>query len=171
MQITGYKLRESLRVWELRKTAAEQAFPASLLAFKGDENGKPKEILTEYDYCEAAIAHIETAQAYYNLQIKVKVGIKEITLCEAVKRVGGAGRAEKLWRVAVKGGKRDDNYSSYGNDRKNKDDEIAQRTISIKDAMEEATKAAKFAGELRSAIAEGNAKGIEIGFLNAEFIR
>lgn len=45
MKITGWQLREALKMWELRKGAAEKLFPESLHKFKGEVKDSPQDIL------------------------------------------------------------------------------------------------------------------------------
>ena len=105
----------------------------------------------------------------YNLAITVEVtgvgqyaGDKEtMTLAEAIKRVGGEGRSEKMWRSAT-GGKKDSYASTYGEDEKDPTRVRSKATISVNEAVKLASQAGKRAGVMRAAIATANAKEIEI---------
>lgn len=153
MLITGYLLREGLRRWELRRDTAAEQFTTSLTKFKDDDKLAPTEIAKTFTEAEEAIARLQAAQSRYNLHVVVDVLGAQFTLCEAVKRLGGAGRIDKMWRSAA-GGKKD----RYGMDRdtRNKDEERAERTVTVKEAMANANKASAFAGALRAAVAKGN---------------
>ena len=163
MKVTGYKLRETIRTWELRRKMAGDNFDKSLHAFEGEAKD-PYSVVRSFQHADEAVANLQTAQAMYNLSIKVEVLGEEMTLCEAVKRVGGAGRVEKLWRTAAT-----DKKDRYGYDRelvRNADEVRAKRTITLQQAGEMAAKAAKWAGALRAAIAVANSEEIEVEGLN-----
>lgn len=169
MKVTGYQLREAIRAWELRKSAAEQLVPESLMCFAGQEHEDPAKIIAQVAEAEAKIAEIETVQSAYNLGVTVWVIDKDITLAEAIKAVGGAGRVEKLWRMAVKGDNNRDRGYGYNELRKEKDTELAKRTISVEVAMKAAALAAQYAGALRAAIAQGNNQEKDVGGLSQLF--
>lgn len=156
MKITGYQLREAIRAWELKKSAAEQLVPISLTYFKGEPVPDPKSLIEQIADAEQKIAQLETVQTAYNLSVMVTVLEKKMTLTEAIKAVGGAGRVEKLWRMAVKGDNQRDRGYGYQENRKEKDTEIAQRAITVEAAMKSAHEAAKYAGAVRASIAQGN---------------
>ena len=169
MKTTGYKLREIIRMWELRRKMAGDNFDKSLHVFEGELQESPQEIAENFSHADEAVANLQTAQAMYNLSVKVNVLDKEMTLCEAVKKVGGAGRVEKLWRTAATNKK--DRYS-YDRELIRGTDEIrAHRTISLKEAGELATEAAKFAGALRAAIAIANSTELEVEGLNPDLFK
>lgn len=166
MQITGYRLREAIRAHELRATMHQQQFENSLKAFPDEKKESPTSLAEKYSEAERAVARLQTAQARYNLQVEVEVAGEKMTLCEAVKRVGSAGRLEKFWREAASGGKKD-RYSLGREDVRNTDEIRAVETISREDAGRLAAKAARFAGALRQAIAVANATSIDIKDLDS----
>jgi hypothetical protein len=100
MKVTGFRLRESIQFQRLQLNNALAQFDSSLYAFEGDQKAAPEKLDEIIVEAERAIAQLQTAQAYYNLRVMVEVGMggEMITLCEAVKRIGGAGRREKMWR-------------------------------------------------------------------------
>jgi hypothetical protein len=169
MKITGYALREAIKQHELRRDTAASGFDGSLKAFPGDEKMKPQEIVQVFLTAEEAIAKLQVAQMRYNLAVTVEVagaghyvGDKEtMTLAEAIKRVGGMGRSEKMWRSAA--GPKKDRYGSYASE-----DEIdptrvrAKPTMTTSEAVKLATVAGKRAGGFRAAIATANATPVEI---------
>lgn len=160
MKVTGYMLQNTLRELQHTRDMAASQFDGSLKAFDGEEDKDPRAVMAAYLDAEARIATIQTAQARYNLEVVVPVvGFKVMSLSEAVKRVGGAGRAEKMWRSAAVSKK--DDYS-YHKDSRSKDEEYAKNTITPQEALDLAKKAAKFASALREAIQVGNSKELEI---------
>lgn len=166
MKTTGYRLRETIRMWELRRKMAGDNFDKSLHAFEGEDRESPQEVVIHFKHADEAVANLQTAQAMYNLSVKVNVLGENMTLCEAVKRVGGAGRIEKLWRTAATDKK--DRYA-YDRDLVRSTDEVrARRTITLKDAGDLAANAAKWAGALRAAIAVANSTEVDVEGLNPE---
>lgn len=161
MKITGYALREAIKLQELRRDTAARAFNGSLKAFPGETKETPQAVVESFLWAETAIAKLQTAQARYNLSVAFDIDGRIITLSEAIKRIGGISRAEKMWRTAA--GPKPDRYNSYGND-----DEIdpskvrAVPMITAAKAIEQASVVAKLAGSLRAAIATGNTKEVEL---------
>ena len=85
-----------------------------------------------------------------------------MTLSEGIKRLGGAGRLIKLWTSAAKDGDKDRyGYGSGGRLTRDKNQERARRQVSKQVCAEAANRAARFAGELRAAVARGNNTPIE----------
>lgn len=161
MKITGYGLREAIRLWETRRDVAANAFPDSLKAFPGEEKGAPKHLYDQFLRAERAIAALQEAQARYNLMAKLPFEGEEITLCRAVKLLGPAGRGAKLWRDAIGGGKRD-SYGYHREDTRQKDTLYQVRTLSAAECLAEATAADKIAGQLRQGVARANATEVLI---------
>lgn len=160
VEVTGYKLRAALKKAEIVKDSLYQRFPHSLFAFEGEtgEEKEPKKIADQIKKVEDRIAKIQTAQAYYNWNVSVMVDGKAISLMQAIKSLGGAGRLEKLWKSVSKG--------KTGLGRYREDDvELERReevtranpTLNRSQALELAVNAADYAARLRAAIAEGNA--------------
>lgn len=167
MKVTGYLLREAIKQHELRRDAASMAFDGSLKAFPNDEKPKPQELVEQFLASELAIAQLQVAQMRYNLAVTVEVTGQgtyagdKMTLAEAIKRVGGQGRSEKMWRSAT-GGKKDRYASSYGEDEIDPSRVRAKATITVNEAVKLASQAGKRAGAMRAAIATANAKEVEI---------
>lgn len=161
MKVTGFLLREAIRRWELRRDTAANQFEDSLKRFPDDDKPTPEAVVAAFSTAETNIASLQAAQARYNLRINLDVLGAEMTLCEAVKRLGGAGRLDKMWRTAA-GGKKD--RYGYRDDNPRKTDEIrATPTVTVKAAMEYANKASAWAGALRAAIAKGNGTEVSAG--------
>ncbi len=161
-QLTGYRLQEAIRRLDLKKNTAAKQFEESLWAFEGDDKASPTELGDTFLKAEGAVSRLQTLQARYNLSVIVDVRGVKMTLCEAIKRVGGAGRHEKMWRTAST--MTVHSTLTYGqNPLSRKTDEIhARRTIGVKDAMERADSASRFATALRAAIAQGNGQEREM---------
>jgi hypothetical protein len=169
MKVTGYKLREALRRWQLRRDTAAGQFPKVLTAFKDEKKPSPDDIGGAVLAAETAIASLQAAQAIYNSSVHVEVGGKASTLLECIKRIGGLGRVEKLWRTAAT--VKEDRYASLHESKTRKADEvIAERTVSYEAAGAKAAEFGKLLGAYREAIAIGNAREVEIKDLDAALL-
>lgn len=163
MKITGYKLRHAIREAEHVKNLAASQWDDSLHAFPEERATKasPTSLMAKYVDAENRLARLQLAQTRYNVAVQVDVLGQPMTLCEAVKRVGGAGRAEKMWRTAA-GGEKKDRYG-YNRDLTRSTTEVrAERTVSVEASLVEAKKAARYAAALREAIEVGNTTEVEI---------
>jgi len=160
MKITGYKLQHTLRELAHRRDTAAARFPKSLWRFEDEDKPSPEEVMAAYREAEESIAKLQTAQGKYNLAITVNVMGEEMTLSEAIKRVGGAGRMEKMWRGFAAPKK--DRYGYDDPSTRDSGVERAQRQVSEDDAAGYAQKAARFASSLREAIQVANATEVEI---------
>jgi hypothetical protein len=158
MKVTGYKFQHALRELGHVSDIAAGQFNDSLKVFPDDVKTHPTEVMARYQAAEAKIAKLQTLQAQYNLDVTVQVQGQPMTLSEAVKLVGGAGRAEKMWR-SVAAPKQD----RYGGDRDTRDAGVvvAQKVISTEEAAGHAKAAARWASALREAIQVGNATEME----------
>jgi hypothetical protein len=161
MKVNGAMFRDALRRWGLRLESAVKQFDGTLHAFAG-ETKDPQAVIAEMQRAEDAIARLQVGQARYNLAVTVKVGRGEagkvMTLTEAVKRVGGAGRVEKLWRTASM-----ETQDPYGRSLSRSTETVqAVRTIPVKEAVELAVKATGYAESLRAAINRGNDTELDI---------
>jgi hypothetical protein len=89
-KLTCYQLQEAIRRWELKKTSTTKQFDESLWAFEGEDKASPVLLGETFQKVEEAVSRLQTLQARYNLSVIVDVSGAKMTLCEAVKRVGGA---------------------------------------------------------------------------------
>lgn len=158
MKVTGYKLREAIRRVELQRDTVAGLFKDSLYVFEGEAKADPIELMKKFRDAEYAVAALQEAQQRYNLRVSFVVCGKVLSLAVAVKMLGGAGRTAKMWRDAI--AKREDRY---GRDlERSRDTEAAKRVVAYDVALREANKADAYAGELRAAVAAGNATEMEI---------
>jgi hypothetical protein len=166
MKVTGYQLREAIKQQTLKRDSLASSFNGTLKVFPEDKKESPNDVMNDFLAAELAVTKLQLAQMRYNLAVQVNVLGERITLAEAIKRVGGPARAEKMWR-SVNSPKRD---SYYNRD----DDEIdpnkirAVSVITAKESLKLAQGAAKHAGAFRAAIATGNAVEVEIEDLSSE---
>lgn len=158
MKVTGYKLREAIRRVELQRDTTAGLFKDSLHVFEGESKADPIDLMKQFRDAEYAAAALQEAQQRYNLRVSVSVYSKALSLAVAVKMLGGAGRAAKMWRESIS--KKEDRYGNHLE--RSKDTEAATRVVAYSVALREANKADAYAGELRAAIATGNATEMEI---------
>lgn len=170
MLVTGYALREAIKQWELRKDASNRVFDDSLKVFPGEEKPHPSKLIEQYLAAEVAIAQLQTAQAQYNLLVTFDFEGRKITLCEAVKSLGGYSRVEKLWRTAAGGGKKDRYYGGSAQDERDPTKTYAIQVVTPMQGVEQATTAARRASALRAGIATGNATTCDVA-LSPELLK
>lgn len=168
MKITGFKLAFRLReLQEFREMVASQ-FNDSLFQFADETATKPhpNELMSTFAECERKIAVLQVAQARYNLAVTVDVAGQPMTLHEAVKRVGGAGRVIKMWKTAARSeGTNPYQVRSLSRD---KDDEHAHRLVPVQECMERSLTANRQANALRQAIQLGNAVELDLNDLTPD---
>lgn len=159
MRVTGYRLREALRKWQRQRDAFSGQFSDSLLAFKGEEKPKPDELAEQIMKCERAMADLQSAQAAYNLAVRVPVeGYGSLlTLLDCVKRIGGYERLVTMWTNAAKSKK--SRYVSFTDNPglRDADKLVAQRTITYEEAARRAAQADRARVAFVEALAVGNA--------------
>jgi len=155
MKVTGHRLKESIKFHQLLLNAAKEQFDAAIYVFEDECKESPLEIDDRIFNSERAIARLQTAQAWFNLHVQVKTDDGEITLAEAIKVIGGAGRREARWRSSSVPKK--DRYGYNDTVPTRTEGEVrAKRAISYEAALDKTTASARFASQLRAGIAEGN---------------
>jgi ribosomal protein S5 len=163
MQVTGYELRAAIRQWELRRDAAVAQFPGSLAIFDGERKDSPQAVTLAFLHAERMIATLQTAQARYNLGVMVSLDGGAFTLAEAVKRVGGVARMEKLWRaVVVPATDRYHDPAAASAAPRSTTHTYARATFTAAEAIATAEKLAREKGQIAQAIAEANATRLEV---------
>lgn len=169
MNITGYKIRATLKSLEMQLEGATRAFTDSLVKYPSETKPHPEEAMDAIMELDAKIARLQAAQAQYNCAVAVSVLGTTMSLSEAVKQVGGAGRCVALWKKAS--GATSSNgrhhyeepvYSGLERMARENDKEYAVRAITPAAATALAVKAERYASALRGAIAEGNATVAEL---------
>lgn len=168
MKVTGYKIQHKLKQLEQLKEVAAQQFNDNIMQFDSvEEKLDLREVFANYTELEKRISRLQSVQGLYNLDVQVNVLGESMSLMEAVKLIGGAGRAEKMWKDVVKGDR--SRRALYSEQTRSKDQEYAKRSISVADAVAFAQQATKVASALREAIQVGNAVEVEIELDEALF--
>lgn len=169
MKVTGYKLQHSLRELEQARELAAQQFGENIMQFESQEDKlELPEVFARFTSLEKKIAQLQVEQARYNLAVTVNVLGESMSLHQAIKLVGGAGRAEKMWRDVVKGNRVSRLYG--GDTTRSKDQEYAKRSVSIADAVGQSKHASRVASALRQAIQLGNATEVELESLHPSLL-
>lgn len=167
MKINGYKLREALKLWALRKSAADSEFADSLHKFPSEEKESPISIAGRIQHADTSIAHLQVAQMRYNLAVSVRVGNgSAMSLAEAIKLSGVCERNEKLWKGTTVSPSRRRSYDVPSLER-DTTLERAVATITAKEILAETTLASRATGQLRAALASGNATEVDIEGLDS----
>jgi len=162
MKIDGYTLQQAVREAKTERDQISQRFTPSLRKFPGEEKSDPRKLARLFVEVEARIAKLQVAQTLYNMTVKVEVDDKEITLLEAVKRVGGAGRLESMWRSAAAPQK--DRYAYRSEDTRDKDAVVATPQVPFEEAAGLRRSAGRTASALRAAIQKGNGEQVDLDF-------
>ena len=159
-KVTGYSLKEQIKRATMVRDTTASMFDNTLSKFPDEDKEAPQKVVDRFKAADLALARIQVVQQRYNLEVKVEVLVENMTLCEAIKRVGGAARVEKMLRSCA--GVKKDRYG-YGQDEDTRDPNMirAERTIAQPQALELAQEGAKVAGAIRAAIATGNAEEVD----------
>jgi hypothetical protein len=161
MKITGYKLQHKLKELEQLKELAAQQFNENIMQFESESDKLDlRDVFAEFTTIEKRISKLQSIQCLYNSQVNVSVLGESMSLLEAVKLIGGAGRSEKMWKDVVKGNKT--RHHGYGEQTRDKTSEYAKRSINTNEAIKFVQQATKVAGALREAIQTGNATELEL---------
>lgn len=160
MKTNGYKLQQ--RIKELKRDTEMYAtqFENGKLRFDGELKPTSLEAFEKFQEAEKELARLQTYQTIYNLRVRVKVNGTEMTLTEAIKKVGGAGRAEAMWRAIVAPKK--DRYGLAESAKRDTDAVYATPTYTVSQAQLNAAATSNYASALRYAIQEANAQEIDI---------
>jgi len=160
MKTNGYSLQ--LKIKDLKNEVESYSiqFANGSTKFSDEEKLGVKEAYDAFAKAEKELARLQTAQTLYNLQVKVVVLNERMTLCEAIKRVGGAGRAEAMWKGLVAPKK--DRYMRDETAVREEGKSYAPKTYTVAEAQAQLRASATYASSLRAAIQEANGTVIEI---------
>lgn len=167
-KVTGYQIREAIKRQTLLRDTAASMFTDSLKRFASEDKPSPDDMMVDFYKADKAIVKLQVAQMQYNLAVKLttQVDRKPITLAEAVKRLGGASRCEKMWRTAAT-----PETHLFRGDTRRKDEERAISTLTLSEAAKRSSAAAKGVAQLRQAIAIANATEIDLEDLDESLLQ
>jgi conjugal transfer/entry exclusion protein len=158
MKINGYTLRTAIRNREMERDTAITNLPRLAMMNKATEI---KDTMAKIENLEKSIAKLQAFQTSYNLQVIVKAGSEQMSMAEAVKRIGGVERVSRQWRQVIE--QIGSAHTALASD------EGASSTA--EDAMKAARAAANEASTLRGAINASNAVEIEIPELAEDMVQ
>ena len=162
MKITGYQLKEAIKLKSLELSTIISQFDESLHFFEGSIKPSPIEIAEKAQKLEDTIVLLQVAQDYYNVRVKFD---DSKTLAGAIKAVGGYGRRAKLFREAATGAKKE--RWDRGTPATRRAGEVtAVPTITKQEALEEAIKYERRATHLRTQIAVTNSTVLDVSILD-----
>lgn len=169
MKVNGYKLQQAIKSRQEDRDLLTGQFNGSLFKFEDEEKRAPVEIAADLLKAEQEIAQLQAIQGLYNTKVVITVDGQDITLLQAIKRVGGANRLANLWKQVAQqsagtlaAGRRA-RFDPYGHGAvRDKEQEYARATVDSETAITRAKDAAKAARELRAAISAGNAKEVDL---------
>lgn len=159
LKVTGYKIREALRRWNLKRDVAYRSFKDCLKRFPDEVKPNPEDVMQEFKKIDHTIALLQVAQDSYNLAIKIDYCGNTVSLSLGVKLIGGAGRVDGMWREVV--APKEDKYGTRDDVRSAGDVRVVSnilREVAVK--LSEAS--SQYAAQLRNAVAAANAKEVEI---------
>lgn len=166
MKIDGYKLREAIKQHEFRSETASAEFPTTLQKFEDEKKSSPFEVSDVIENAEMCLAKLRTAQAQYNLRVRVEFRGEEILLAQAVKMVVVLSKIENLWKaIAVNRASRV--YFHSPTMTRDPNQILSQPTVTPAEAATRAKKVSVELGRLKQAIATANAREVEIEGLDS----
>lgn len=162
VRVTGYKLRSTLHLLELQRDSLLLRFADSLHYFQDELKSSPEDLMLQFNETERRIAELQTVQSRYNLQVQVETASGFMSLCMAIKLMGGAARGENAWKVASGTRKERRAYSSGPELVRSTDQISAKAALSPQELLTFTTAACKYASAIRTAVAQGNATVVEM---------
>ena len=166
MEVNGNMIMDALQRADDDKNMANSTFRETLFAFPEEAKKDPAGKISELARAERRIADLQIVQEQYNFSLFVMINDRKITLADAVKRLGGASRVEKMWRIAaVETGR--DRWNSIDRER-NKDSVYSIRQITVERAKAGQKDARRLTGQLKTAIREANTTPVKFKEVNPE---
>ena len=158
MNISGSKIKNALQATQRRLESQVRIFQHSLSYLEGEVApvalDDTMRLIQKY---ETGVSRLQTVQLEYNLAVKVDVLGVKMTLCQAIKSLGGADRIAVLWDGASKFEVEINRFRVSTTD---KPLPKVLRTMSAETACERSIDADKWRNALRGAVAEGNTTSV-----------
>lgn len=159
MKVTGFTLSAEIQRHEIARDAASEKFKESVRVFPGEIKPTPASVDDEIVKHDRAVAMLQAAQARFNAEVEVE---PDVSLAEAIKVLGVALRRAKRWRLIAAPEKRERYYREDPSEVRAKDNVYAQPAVTREEAAKLAADALAQVQRLRSQIAIGNAKEIDL---------
>lgn len=168
MNVTGYTLREAIKIKNIELSSLASQFTESLQYFEPEEKPNPVDIANKIVKLESDLSLLQTFQSWYNLNVTVELEGNIIPLETAVKLVGGLSRLASYWRKAAQGSEIVMSRFSRNQNTRSKDDLIAKPSITKSEALSLTKEAEKRCSSLRSKIAMANSNEKTLPFENID---
>ena len=170
MKVTGYQLKEALKIKAVIISALYNEHEDSIFKFEDEEKRSLDEILVDIEKHEKENAIIQTVQSEFNLSNEVEIPtLGKMSLEQAIKLVGGYGRMAKMYRSFAKGGTKD-RWERDRTKTRNNNEETAKPVITRNKAIIHAKQLERVASDLRSAIAMANSKTFDTIVLTEDML-
>jgi len=160
IKTTGYALQSRIRKLKVDIDTYSTQFENGKSKFQDEDKVTSMEAFTLLQNAELQLAEVQTQQCMYNQAVFIDVQGQRMSLAKAIRLVGGAGRAEAMWRKIVAPKK--DRYSMGDAAVRKEGKQYASLTYTNQKAHEMAVKTANYAAALRQAIQEANAQEVEL---------
>jgi len=167
MKTTGYKLQAAIKRAKSGKEIQNHLFNENLFQFVTEDNVDTGTVWESWLKDEKRVVKLQVLQQEYNQAVKVKVMGEEISLTEAVKQLGVATRAERVWKSAAKGStyktRAARRWDSDTNARtRDAGTQYAKPVFTVDFCQEKAKSYGMVSGALKEAIQNGNAKEVDL---------
>lgn len=176
MKVTGYKFKQAIKELKDRVEVTRNNMSNSVKYFPSQDKPDVYKMFNDYKEAEIRLAMIQTYNQQYNLEVKVDVAGKKISLAQAVKMLGGASRCEKFWREAAKsdsmsspGGRRFSRYHQL--EARDKEKEYPVRVVEESICLDEAAKESRYVSRLKEAIQTGQATQVNYPELHEDMFK
>lgn len=167
MITTGYKLQAAIKRAKSGKEIQNHLFNENLFQFEAEDNVDTEAVWESWLKDEKRVVKLQVLQQEYNQAVRVKVMGEDISLTEAVKQLGVATRAERIWKQAAKGSTYKTRASRRWHDdssakTREEGTQYAKPVFKVDYCQEKAKSYGMVAGALKEAIQNGNAKEIDL---------
>ncbi len=168
MKVTGYTLREAIKIKNIELSSLSSQFTDSLQYFENEEKPNPIDIANKIVKLESDLSLLQTFQSWYNLNVTVELEGNIIPLETAVKLIGGLSRQASQWRSAAGRSEASMVRFSRTQNTRSKDDLIAKPSITKSEALSLTKEAEKRCSNLRTKIAMANSNERTLPFENID---
>jgi hypothetical protein len=163
MEVTGYQLREALKKHSLTLQNIERKFNKAMYRFADQEKEHPTKLAAQVFELERRIVRLQAAQTQYNLLVKVDFQGQKISLAEAVRLQGVAGRNAGRWSMYQRMDLEPDETIRIK--RADVTEEHAKPVMTNDQVMAQIIEAEKILATLKGLIAEGNTEKVGVSDL------
>lgn len=152
MEITGLKLRDAIKRWEIRRDSLKIQFENARYKFEDEAKDSPLDLSDKIVQAESNIVTLQCLQIRYNQQVKVRSDLlqKDISIAEGVKLSGAYDRVTKLWSAQTSSAKH------HGVPTRNADYVVAKEMVPLNIQLQQVERYTKLASHIRTLVSHGN---------------